>query len=96
MVPYNFSVENYTHLGYVTEGVTTYMGDRILYESNVFTEQQYFKELSTLLSRHFHNDGRLHYSVANSSWDTWLDGYTPGIPGRKVSIYVEGAICFSM
>ena len=92
MVPYNFSAENYTHLGYVTEGVTTYMGDRVLYESNVFTEQQYFKELSTLLSRHFHNDGRLHYSVANSSWDTWLDGYTPGIPGRKVSIYVEGAL----
>ena len=92
MVPYDYTRENYTELGYVTEGVTTYMGDRILFESNVFDQNQYFKELSNLLRRHFHNDGRLHYSVSESSWDTWLDGYTPGIPGRKVSIYVEGAL----
>ena len=31
-------------------------------------------------------------SVANSSWDTWLDGYVQGIPGRKTSIYTEGAL----
>jgi len=92
MVPYDYTSENYTNLGYVTEGVTTYMGDRILFESNVFDQTQYFKELSNLLKRHFHNDGRLHYSVSESSWDTWLDGYTSGIPGRKVSIYVEGAL----
>jgi predicted metalloprotease with PDZ domain len=92
MHPYDFSKENYTHMGYVAEGVTTYMGDRILYESKVFSKTDYFKELKTLLIRHFHNDGRKHYSVAESSWDTWLDGYVPGAPGRKVSIYVEGAL----
>ena len=31
-------------------------------------------------------------SVADSSYDTWLDGYRPGVPGRKGSIYVEGAV----
>ena len=92
MHPYEFSKENYTHLGYVAEGVTTYMGDRILYESGVFSKEDYFKELKTLLIRHFHNDGRHNYSVAESSWDTWLDGYVTGVPGRKVSIYVEGAL----
>ena len=92
MHPYEFSKENYTHLGYVAEGVTTYMGDRMLYESGVFSKEDYFKELKTLLIRHFHNDGRHHYSVAESSWDTWLDGYVVGVPGRKVSIYVEGAL----
>ena len=65
MVPYDYTRENYTELGYVTEGVT-YMGDRILFESNVFDQNQYFKELSNLLKRHFHNDGRLHYSVSAS------------------------------
>lgn len=92
MHPYDFSKENYTQLGYVTEGVTTYMGDRVLYESGVFSKDDYFKELRTLLIRHFHNDGRNHSSVAESSWDTWLDGYVVGAPGRKVSIYVEGAL----
>jgi predicted metalloprotease with PDZ domain len=92
MAPYDFSRENYTQMGYVTEGVTTYMGDRILYESGVFSLNQYFEELQKLFQRHFHNDGRNHYSVAESSWDSWLDGYVAGAPGRKVSIYVEGAL----
>jgi len=92
MLPYDYSKENYTNMGYVTEGVTTYMGDRILFESGVFTLEQYFKELNKLFQRHFHNDGRNHYSVSESSWDTWLDGYVQGIPGRKVSIYAEGSL----
>lgn len=92
MLPYNFSGENYTDMGYVTEGVTTYMGDRILFESGVFSQDQYFKELQKIFQRHFHNDGRKYYSVAESSFDTWLDGYISGTPGRKVSIYVEGAL----
>jgi len=92
MAPYDFSKENYTQMGYVTEGVTTYMGDRILYESGVFSLNQYFEELQKLFQRHFHNDGRNNYSVAESSWDSWLDGYVAGAPARKVSIYVEGAL----
>jgi predicted metalloprotease with PDZ domain len=92
MLPYDFSKENFTHMGYVTEGVTTYMGDRILFESGVFSLDQYFIELQKIFQRHFHNDGRKHYSVAESSFDTWLDGYVSGVPGRKVSIYVEGAL----
>lgn len=92
MFPYDYTKENYTKLGYVTEGVTTYMGDRMLYESKVFSEKQYCKELETLLTRHFYNDGRKHYSVSESSFDTWLDGYVMGVAGRKVSIYVEGAL----
>ena len=92
MAPYDFSRENYTQMGYVTEGVTTYMGDRILYESGVFSLNQYFEELQKLFQRHFHNDGRNNYSVAESSWDSWLDGYVAGAPARKVSIYVEGAL----
>ena len=30
--------------------------------------------------------------MAESSFDTWLDGYKPGIPERKSNIYVEGAV----
>jgi predicted metalloprotease with PDZ domain len=31
-------------------------------------------------------------SVADSSFDTWLDGYVAGAPNRKTSIYVEGSM----
>lgn len=92
MYPYDFTKENYSKLGYICEGVTTYQGDLFLLKSKVFTEEQYFKELNQQLQRHFDNFGRFNYSVAQSSFDTWLDGYVPGAPGRKVSIYTEGCL----
>lgn len=92
MYPYDYSRENYSPLGYLCEGVTTYMGDYYLLKSGVFSLKEYLKEVYKLLNKHFENFGRFHYSVAESSFDTWLDGYTAGAPGRKVSIYNEGAL----
>ncbi|MDX2172165.1 MAG: M61 family peptidase [Bacteroidota bacterium] len=90
MFPYNYSKENYARTGYVYEGFTTYYGDKLLLSSNVFSLEQYFKTLEERLTKHFHNYGRYNLSVADSSWDTWLDGYVPGTPYRKTSIYDEG------
>ena len=90
MMPYDYTKENYSRTGYVYEGFTTYYGDLLLYESGVFTQEQYFKTLEERLNKHFHNYGRFNLSLADSSYDTWLDGYVPGAPYRKVSIYDEG------
>ena len=92
MSPYDYSKENYTELGYIDEGVTTYYGDKHLFTSGVFDWKQYAKTFNQLLSRHFNNFGVNNYSVAQSSFDTWLDGYVKGTPGRKGSIYTEGAL----
>lgn len=92
MLPYDYSKENYTYLGYLDEGVTTYNGDKFLLSSGVFDWTQYAKTFDKLLSRHYDNFGVNNYSVAQSSFDTWLDGYVKGTPGRKGSIYVEGAL----
>jgi predicted metalloprotease with PDZ domain len=96
MLPYNYESENYTKLGYVTEGVTTYYGDFLLFRSGVFNATDYFETLNTQLQKHFNNPARFNMSVGASSWDTWLDGYTPGAPNRKVSIYTEGCLCAFM
>ncbi|MBB6612994.1 M61 family metallopeptidase [Pontibacter sp. Tf4] len=92
MLPYNFAQENYFRTGYVAEGITTYYGDYMLARASVFTAQQYFDELNTTLQRYFADYSRQHMSVADSSFDLWLDGYKPGIPDRKVSIYIKGAL----
>jgi predicted metalloprotease with PDZ domain len=92
MAPYDYSRENYSRLGFVAEGVTTYMGDLFLSFSKVKDWTWYRSELEKLLTRHFENFGRFNYSVGESSWDTWLDGYVKGVPNRKVSIYNEGAL----
>ncbi len=90
MQPYDYTKENYSKLGYVCEGVTTYYGDYLLFRSGVFSEQQYLKTFDERLQKHFDNFGRFNLSVADSSFDSWLDGYALGIPNRKTNIYDEG------
>ena len=92
MLPYNFKAENYSTLGYIYEGITTYMGDLFLLKSGVFNLETYLEQFSQQVQKHLDNPGRFNYSVAESSHDTWLDGYVPGVPGRKVSIYTEGCL----
>jgi len=92
MTPYDFQHPNVHQTGFITEGVTTYYGDLILARSGVYCFEEYMAEVNKLLKRHFENEGRQNYSVAESSFDLWLDGYEKGIPGRKVSIYNEGAL----
>ena len=92
LLPYNFKKENYSELGYIYEGITTYLGDLYLLKSGVFSLETYLRELSKQFQKHFDNSGRFAYSVSQSSYDTWLDGYVPGVPGRKVSIYTEGCL----
>lgn len=93
MLPYDLTQENYSKLGYVAEGVTTYYGDYMCFRSKVFTQEHFFIALEDLLDKHFHNYGRLFMPVSEASFDTWVDGYEPGIPHRKTSIYTEGALC---
>lgn len=91
-IPYNYAEDVPSRMGYLAEGVTTYMGDVELLRSKVFDFDQYRQELEARINGHFHNYGRFNYSVSESSYDTWLDGYEIGIPHRKVSIYTEGSL----
>lgn len=96
MHPYDYTKENYTNLGFLAEGVTTYMGDMMLAQSGAFNYNQFIKTQEENLQKHFDNFGRFNNSLAHSGFDTWLDGYEMGIPDRKVSIYAEGALCMFM
>lgn len=92
MSPYDFTKENYSRLGYVCEGVTTYYGDYLLFRSGVWMEPDFWPTFEERLEKHFETHARHFYSVAESSFDTWLDGYAPGAPHRKTSIYHEGCL----
>jgi predicted metalloprotease with PDZ domain len=90
MLPYDFTVENYSEQGYVYEGVTTYYGDSLLWRSGSLSADDWLEVIQEHIQDYVSNHGRFNLSVAHSSWDTWLDGYVAGIPWRKVSIYNEG------
>ncbi|MBT4881694.1 MAG: M61 family metallopeptidase [Flavobacteriales bacterium] len=96
MYPYNYTGENYFRTGFVAEGVTTYMGDMMLYNSGVFNWDSFIKTQNQNLERHLTNYGRFNLSVADSGFDNWLDGYKLGSPDRITSIYPDAALCMLM
>jgi predicted metalloprotease with PDZ domain len=90
--PYNFEGPGFSRMGYVAEGVTTYMGDYMLWHSGVITDEEFLDELSLIVEKHLLNEGYKNLSLADSSVDTWVDGYGRTTPARRVSIYNEGAM----
>ena len=96
MYPYDYTKENYFRTGFVAEGVTTYMGDLMLYNSGVFSWNKFVKTQNQNIERHLMNYGRQNLSVADSGFDNWLDGYKLGAPNRKTSIYPDAALCMLM
>ncbi|GGC04881.1 M61 family metallopeptidase [Dyadobacter sediminis] len=92
LLPYDFTKENYFRTCFVAEGCTTYYGDLFLKRAGVFDEEAYLMELEVYMKRHFENSANATQSLADSSFDLWLDGYEKGIPDRKVSVYHKGAL----
>jgi predicted metalloprotease with PDZ domain len=92
LLPYDLSKEEYLEAGLVMEGVTTYFGDIYLLRSGYFTLNEYLGNLKTQIQKEFDSFGWKSQSIVESSFDLWLDGYKPGIPNKKVSIYNRGAL----
>jgi predicted metalloprotease with PDZ domain len=92
LLPYDFSKEAYLDSGWLLEGITTYMGDLYLLKSGYYSLERYLQRFQKLMDREFNSWGWKHQSVVESSYDLWLDGYQPGIPDKKVSIYNRGAL----
>ncbi len=91
--PYDFTRECPSRLGYVAEGITTYMGDRMLWDAGIMNDDAWLTALGIHIQRHLENEGRHHLSLGDASVDTWVDGYNRnGTPERRISIYTEGAL----
>jgi predicted metalloprotease with PDZ domain len=63
-----------------------------LRHSGVFSAEEYLKELTATCIRHFTKNSTAKQSLVEASIDLWLDGYSTGIPDKKVSIYYKGAV----
>ncbi|WP_035455795.1 hypothetical protein [Algoriphagus terrigena] len=90
--PYDFSKEAYSKCGLILEGVTTYMGDLYLLKSGVYDLATYLRHLEKIVNREAASFGWQNYTIQESSYDLWLDGYVPGVTDRKVNIYTRGAL----
>lgn len=91
MWPYDYCQENYSRLHYVTEGVTTYYGDLMLWKSGIWTMDQWLSSINGELARHYQMGGKDYTSLSEASFDSWVNGYhNEGLPNRRISFYTKG------
>ncbi len=93
MQPYVYDREMYSTLHYVTEGVTTYYGELLVFKCGVWSLSEFLKVFNkSFLKKHYANNGRDHISLEQSSFESWLIGYKEAVPNRKISFYTKGAL----
>lgn len=91
LLPYDYDREVHTHLHYVTEGVTTYYGDLMLWKGNIWQMPEWLESLNNELSRFYRRGGKDFVSLSEASFDSWVNGYfTNGTPNRRISFYTKG------
>ena len=91
MYPYDYDRENYSSLHYVTEGITTYYGDLMLWKGNFWGFGRWIQSINGELQTHFHKGGKDFVSLTEASFGSWTNGYhSEGIPNRKISFYTKG------
>jgi predicted metalloprotease with PDZ domain len=74
------------------EGVTTYMGDKIIAQSGLWSPEEWMQKIQNWWIRHVESPGNAFASLIHSAEETWVDGYEPERIFRRKSIYVEGAL----
>lgn len=93
MLPYDYGQENYSRLHYITEGVTTYYGDLMLWKGGGWDLSQWLHSLNGVLKRFYFRGGKDSISLRQASLESWINAYNlSGAPNRQISFYIKGCL----
>ncbi|MEZ4826947.1 MAG: hypothetical protein R3C61_11805 [Bacteroidia bacterium] len=91
MYPYRYGEENYSRLHYITEGITTYYGDLMIWKGRIWDAKQWISSINGELSTHYNMGGMAYISLEEASFQSWVNGYQKtGTPNRRISFYTKG------
>lgn len=92
--PYDYVHENYTDLLWVAEGTTSYYDDLTLARTGLIPLTRYFRMIADAHGTLRTTPGRVHQSLAESSFDAWIkfNKPTPDSPNSTISFYSKGAL----
>lgn len=92
--PYDYSVETPTRLLWVMEGITSYYGEGTLVRSGLWTRERYLRHLAREISVLESSPGREHLSLAQASFDGWLQepSHMHDKANSWISFYNKGEI----
>lgn len=92
--PYQLDNETYTAQLWAYEGITSYYDDLSLTTTGLVPADRYLQVLGETITRVIRGAGRLHQSVAESSFDAWSKFYKQdeNAPNAIVSYYTKGSL----
>ncbi|MCY7353164.1 MAG: PDZ domain-containing protein [Cytophagaceae bacterium] len=92
--PFDYDNENYTHLLWVAEGITSMYDNYILRRSGLTTPEKYLEDVAGDINGTENAPGGRVQSLTESSWDAWIKYYRPNenSPNSTISYYTKGAV----
>ncbi|WP_236668722.1 M61 family metallopeptidase [Hymenobacter rubidus] len=90
--PFNYDQENYTHMLWVSEGMTEYYSKQILERAGVISRDEYLGKLGNAIGEVENTPGNRIQSAAESSFDAWIKYYRPNenAINTQISYYSKG------
>lgn len=92
--PFDYENENYTHLLWVAEGITSFYQTAILQRSGFMSSEAYLRSFASEISGIENLPGNEVQSVAESSLDAWIKYYRPNENSinSTISYYSKGSV----
>jgi len=93
-LPYDLKKEQYTHLMWMFEGITSYYDDLSLVRAGLISPDSYLELLAQNITRLLRTSGHHKQTVWDSSFDAWTKFYQQdeNAPNAIVSYYGKGAL----
>lgn len=90
LVPYDYQHENYSTLLWLSEGSTSYLQNQLLLRGDLMSSKEFLESLAKRITGYIHKPGRNSQTVAQSSFNKWLDEGGDYGNNHSVNIYSEG------
>lgn len=95
--PFDYTVENYTKLHWLTEGLTSFMDELFVLRSGLMNLKEYLTMQKQNLHRYYSTAGKKFHSLEDSSFNAWIKLYRPDEFSNlsSISYYLKGGLVFS-
>ena len=90
LVPYDYQQENYSTLLWLSEGSTSYLQNQLLLRGDLMSSKEFLESLANRITGYIHKPGRKSQTVAEASFDKWLEEGGDYDKNHSVNIYSEG------
>ncbi|MFC7668723.1 M61 family metallopeptidase [Hymenobacter humi] len=92
--PFNYDQENYTHMLWVSEGITSYYAALINERAGYSSRDEYLNKLGESIAGVENTPGNKVQSAAESSFDAWIKQYRPNENSRnsQIDYYSKGEV----